>query len=80
MNLTFEPTYLGYGDVGMGCTMRNIVETRNSLSNTIKDTTVEPPNTRHHWDKLLCPLFGGVLYIEVNHPVATCTCTCMYTS
>ena len=27
------------GDVGMGCTMRKIMETRNPLSNTIKDTS-----------------------------------------
>ena len=28
--------------------------------------TVEPLNNGHHWDELFCPLFGGVLYIEVH--------------
>lgn len=27
--------------------------------------TAKPPNNGHYWDKLPCPLFGGVLYIKV---------------
>ena len=36
------------GDVGMGCTMRKIVETRNPLSNTIKDTSTIMRNPSLH--------------------------------
>ena len=41
-----------------------IVGTINFLF-VVKSNTVEPLNSRHHWDRLICLLYGGVLCQEV---------------